>query len=177
MNRDMTTGSEWRHIVLFALPLFFGNLLQQLYSTVDSIVVGNFVGQNALAAVGSCSELAFIFLAVAMGMSVGSGILVSQLFGAQRTQDLRRAASSALIMLAALGAVISLLGVAAAPFLMKTVLNIEEADIRAFAVDYFRVYAAGLIFQYIKSRTCNFSFFKCFIQILFFNNRPSRYIN
>ena len=74
MKNDMTVGVEWKKIVLFSLPIMIGNLLQQLYNTVDGIVVGNFVGENALAATGSCGTLAFVFLAFAIGMGNGEGM-------------------------------------------------------------------------------------------------------
>ena len=76
-----------------------GNLLQQLYNTVDGIVVGQFVSDAALAAVGNCASLTFVFLAVSFGLANGVSIVISQLFGARRTEDMRSAASTALILL------------------------------------------------------------------------------
>ena len=102
--RALTSGPEWKCILLFALPIMLGQFLQQLYSTVDGIVVGNYVSSGALAAVGNCGIMANLFLAVSLGMSNGSAVLVSQLFGAGRREDMRRAAATSLTLLAALGA-------------------------------------------------------------------------
>lgn len=85
---DMTKGSVWKGIVLFTLPMLVGNIAQQLYSTVDSIVVGKYVGDNALAAVGSASPIVFLFLVLFIGISAGANIMVSQYFGAGKRESL-----------------------------------------------------------------------------------------
>ena len=73
MVRDMTQGNVTRHLLTYAVPLMFANLLQQLYQTVDSIIVGQFVGSSALAAVGACAALTNVFICVALGAGVGAG--------------------------------------------------------------------------------------------------------
>lgn len=148
MRNDMTAGSEWKHILLFSLPILLGNLLQQLYNTVDGIVVGNYVSESALAAVGSCTELATVFLAIALGMSSGASILVAQLFGARRYGELKRAASTALLLLLSLGVIASVLGALGANWLLRVVMNLEKPDILAMATEYFAIYAVGLVFQF-----------------------------
>ena len=75
-SKTMTEGSEWKLILLFTLPLMAGNLLQQLYNTVDGIIVGNFVGETALAAVGTCAPLTMLFTAIALGMSNGAAVVI-----------------------------------------------------------------------------------------------------
>ena len=80
---DMTEGSPWQKIVLFAVPMLVGNIAQQLYNTVDSVVVGNYVGDNALAAVGSAGPILNLLIVLFVGISVGAGIMVSQYFGAK----------------------------------------------------------------------------------------------
>ena len=90
MTKDMTRGTPWKLIVQFALPIMAGNLLQQLYNTADTIIVGNFNSQQALSAVGSCASLTALFTALAIGFSIGAGVLISQYFGANRLEDLRR---------------------------------------------------------------------------------------
>ena len=80
--RDMTEGAPWKRIMEFAVPMLIGNLAQQLYNTVDSIVVGKYVGDNALAAVGTCMPIFNLLLAVFVGVSTGAGIVISQRFGA-----------------------------------------------------------------------------------------------
>lgn len=85
---DMTEGSPWQKIVLFAVPMLVGNIAQQLYNTVDSVVVGNYVGDNALAAVGSAGPILNLLIVLFVGISVGAGIMVSQYFGAREKEKL-----------------------------------------------------------------------------------------
>lgn len=85
---DMTEGSPWKKIVLFAVPMLVGNIAQQLYNTVDSVVVGNYVGDNALAAVGSAGPILNLLIVLFVGISVGAGIMVSQYFGAKDRKKL-----------------------------------------------------------------------------------------
>lgn len=85
---DMTVGSPWKKIVLFTLPMLIGNIAQQLYNTVDSIVVGKYVGDNALAAVGSAGPILNLLIVLFVGISAGAGIMVSQYFGARQREEL-----------------------------------------------------------------------------------------
>jgi putative MATE family efflux protein len=149
MKKDMTSGSEGRLILLFALPIMAGNLLQQLYNTVDGIVVGNFINEQAFAAVaGPSAALTFLFLAFAMGLSVGVGVVVSQYFGAKRLDELSVAVDTAMILLAAVGLVITILGWVITPWLLETLLNVPKS-ISGYAITYMRIYCVGLTFQFI----------------------------
>ena len=85
---DMTVGEPWKRIVVFTLPMLIGNIAQQLYSTVDSIVVGKYVGDNALAAVGSAAPILNLLLVLFMGISMGASIMVAQFFGAKQREEL-----------------------------------------------------------------------------------------
>lgn len=85
---DMTEGAPWKKIILFAVPMLVGNIAQQLYNTVDSVVVGNYVGDNALAAVGSAGPILNLLIVLFVGISVGAGIMVSQYFGAREREKL-----------------------------------------------------------------------------------------
>lgn len=85
---DMTTGTPWKRIVIFTLPMLLGNIAQQLYSTVDSIVVGKYVGDNALAAVGSATPILNLLLVLFVGISMGASIMVAQYFGAKQREEL-----------------------------------------------------------------------------------------
>ena len=85
---DMTVGEPWKNIVMFSVPMLIGNIAQQLYSTVDSIVVGHYVGDDALAAVGSVMPILNLLLVLFVGISSGVGIMVSQYFGAKAREDL-----------------------------------------------------------------------------------------
>ncbi len=85
---DMTVGSPWKNILIFTFPMLIGNIAQQLYSTVDSIVVGRYIGDNALAAVGSAAPIINLLLVLFIGISAGAGIMVSQYFGAKNRESL-----------------------------------------------------------------------------------------
>lgn len=148
LKNDLTTGSEWKSILLFSLPIMIGNLLQQLYHTVDGIVVGNYVNENALAAVGTCTTLSLIFLAIAIGMSNGSSILIAQLFGAKQIHELKKAAATSLIMLISLGLLFSVLGFLGAPWFIGTLLKVKDSEILEMSVTYFSIYSIGLVFQF-----------------------------
>lgn len=121
---DMTEGEPWKKIVLFTLPMLIGNIAQQLYNTVDSIVVGKYVGDNALAAVGSASPIFNLLLVLFVGISTGAGIMVSQYFGAKQREELSKtigncitltALSSVLLMIISLFAIRPILGVIKTP--------------------------------------------------------------
>lgn len=148
MEKIMTEGKEWKLILLFTLPLMAGNLLQQLYNTVDGIIVGNFVGEAALSAVGTCAPLTLLFIAIAMGMSTGASIVVSQFYGAGAMEEMRRGVATALLMLMGLGIVLSVLAFVGTGWLLKGVLGVQDY-LLADAVTYFRIYALGLFFQFV----------------------------
>ena len=148
-KRDMTEGAEWKHILLFSLPIMAGNILQQLYNTVDGIVVGNFVSQNALAATGTSGTLAFLFLAFSIGFGNGAGIMIAQLFGARQYDELKSAVSTSLILLVGMGAAFSVLGCALARFLLHGLMNVAEGEVLELAAQYFAIYALGFILQFV----------------------------
>ena len=85
---DMTVGTPWKSILIFTLPMLIGNIAQQLYSTVDSIVVGKFIGDNALAAVGIAVPVTNLLLVLFIGISAGASVMVSQYFGAKNREAL-----------------------------------------------------------------------------------------
>ncbi len=148
MEKTMTEGKEWKLILLFTLPLMAGNLLQQLYNTVDGIIVGNFVSEDALAAVGTCSPLTMLFIAIAVGMSNGAAVVISQLFGARRIEEMKRSIATSLILLFWMGVAFSVLGCVLAKWMLNTVLGVQDY-LLADAVLYFRIYAIGLLFQFV----------------------------
>lgn len=144
----MTQGSEWKLILLFTLPLMAGNLLQQLYNTVDGIVVGNFVGETALAAVGTCAPLTMLFTAIALGMSNGAAVVLSQFYGAGRMAEMKKTVASSLILLTGMGVVLSVLGAVLAGWLLRAVLGVQDYLMDAAQL-YFQIYALGLLAQFI----------------------------
>lgn len=148
LKRDMTLGREWKLILLFTLPIMAGSFLQQLYNTVDGVVVGKFIGDKAFAGVGTCTPLTFLFLAFSMGLGVGGGVIVSQFFGAKRYHDLSVAIDTALFLMGGVGLVFTVLAYVLTPFLLKTVLATPD-DILDYGISYFRIYSLGLFFQFI----------------------------
>ncbi len=143
----MTEGAPWKGILSFMMPVLLGLLLQQLYNTVDTIIVGNFAGESPLAAVGACGVLTMAFLALANGFSAGACILIAQLFGAGREEDMRRQASSSLIVMIAMGVAATAVGIVISRFVLTYILATPEGLI-PMADIYFKIYAAGLIFQF-----------------------------
>ena len=143
----MTSGAPWKHVLRFALPVLAGSLLQQLYSTVDAIVVGNFSGEAALSAVGTTGSFAFLFLAVAMGFSAGNGVVVAQYYGAGDQKEVRANASTGILFLMVLGAAAAVLGLVIARPAYVHLVNVPE-DYLELTLLYFRIYAIGLLFQF-----------------------------
>ena len=108
----MTEGKIWKQLLVFAVPLILGNLLQQMYNAVDSIIVGNYVGSNALAAVGSSNALINLLIAFAQGASVGAGVVISQFLGAGDTKRVHRAVHTAATIALLLGVMLTGAGIA-----------------------------------------------------------------
>ena len=96
---DMTVGTPWKSIAMFAVPMIIGNIAQQLYSTVDSIVVGKYIGDNALAAVGSAAPRVVLLMVLFVGISAGSTIMVSQYFGAKSREDLSHTIGTSIVLI------------------------------------------------------------------------------
>lgn len=107
---DMTVGKPWKNIALFTVPMIIGNIAQQLYNTIDSIVVGKFVGDNALAAVGSASPIFNLLLVLFIGISVGTSVMVSQYFGARDREQLSRTIGCCVTLTAAASVFIMIVG-------------------------------------------------------------------
>lgn len=139
---DMTVGSPLRHILLFTLPLLVGNLFQQFYNVVDSVVVGNYVGADALAAVGTCGSLGFLFFSLSSGLAIGIGILASQYFGARDDAQIRATIANSFYILLAAGAAVSFLGFFLAPWMLR--LLQVPAEIFPLSLTYLRVTSLGI---------------------------------
>ncbi len=141
--RDMTRGKPWKVLLAFSLPLLLGNMFQQLYNTVDSIVVGRYVGPQALAAVGTSFPAMMLMLALFMGVSTGTGIMVSQYFGAKDNESLSKTVHTAISLTVIVGVVISVAGYFFVPTLL-TWLN-TPADVFPMAETYLRIIFLGHI--------------------------------
>ena len=147
MVKNLTEGKPLKLLFFFALPMVAGNLFQQLYNMVDTAVVGKFVGEDAVAAVGSSFPIVFLSVAVASGLSMGCNVVVSQLFGAGRIHEMKSTISTAIISLSVLGLIIMLLGtLLAGPLLQLLGTN---ADIMADAQTYLRIYFGGAVFLFL----------------------------
>ncbi|MGI6200853.1 MAG: MATE family efflux transporter [Christensenellales bacterium] len=141
--QDMTVGHPWRALVTFSVPLLIGNLAQQLYNTVDSIVVGKYVGDTALAAVGASGPLMNLLLVLFMGISTGAGIMVSQYFGAKQREELSKTVGTAITLTFLAGIFIMVVG----PLLtqpMMSMLN-TPADIYDGACAYLTIIFLGIL--------------------------------
>lgn len=143
----MTSGSIWKQLLIFAVPLILGNLLQQMYSAVDSIIVGNSVGSAALAAVGASNALIFLLIAFAQGAAVGAGVVISQFLGAGDTKRLQRAVHTAVTISLLLGVVLTVVGIALSRVLL--VAMDTPAEVLTDAVTYLRIYAGGFLFNVV----------------------------
>lgn len=139
----LLTGSIWKGIVAFAIPLFLGNLFQQLYNTVDSLIVGNFLGSESLAAVTSSGSLIFLLVGFFNGTAVGAGVIISKYFGAKDYENLRRAVHTDIAFGLAAGVLLTLLGIFFAPQVL--VWMGTPSEVLPNSVAYFRVYFAGSI--------------------------------
>ena len=139
----MTEGSIEKHLISFAVPLFLGNLFQQLYNTADSLIVGNFLGSEALASVSSSSNLIFLMIGFFNGIAVGAGVVVARAFGAGDKKGLHTAIHTILAFGLVAGVVLTLLGVLLAPQILVWMGTPES--ILAGSVSYFRIYFLGSV--------------------------------
>ena len=143
----MTEGSIVKSLLLFALPLIFGNLLQQMYNTADSIIVRNFVGSNALAAVGSSGSPIYLLIGFSQGLAVGAGVVVSQYLGAGDHKETREAVHTALAIAVVMGLLLTVGGVACGRALLVAMNT--PAEVLADAVTYIRIYFGGVLFSVV----------------------------
>jgi len=141
---SLTEGSIWKSMLMFAIPVFIGNLFQQFYNTFDSWVVGRFLGDTALAAVSSSSHLLFLMVGFFNGLSMGAGVVIAQLFGARNQDALKKAIHTDVALGLAAGTLLTVLGVAFTPVILRWMDT--PADVLPESVTYFRWYFCGAIF-------------------------------
>lgn len=147
MTKDMTKGALLPIIIKFTIPLILGNLLQLTYNAVDSIIVGQYVGKEALAAVGTSNPLMTLIILFVQGICLGAGILVGTLYGAGNHEALKRQVSTAMISGIVFSLILTVVGLAAAPLLLE-ILQVD-VEIQAAAAAYLRVILCGLVFNFI----------------------------
>ena len=141
---DMTTGSPVGHIIRFALPALVGNIFQQIYNLADSIIVGRFVGANALAAVGATASITFLFFALCNGIASGGGIVVSQYYGAHENDKVKNCIINTGLIMLMIPLLFGIIGYVCAPALLT--LMSTPAEILPDAVLYIRCMCVGLLF-------------------------------
>ena len=139
----MTEGVIWKQLLFFAIPLLLGNLFQLLYNTVDSIVVGNFVGGGALAAVGASNPIINLLVSFFMGIATGAGVVISRYFGAEDRENLSRAVHTSMMLVFLAGIFLMAAGAILSPLLLKATGTPE--DVLPDAVVYLRIYFFGII--------------------------------
>ncbi|WP_032122426.1 MATE family efflux transporter [Clostridium amazonitimonense] len=145
MEIDMTKGKPMNIIIRFAIPMFIGNLFQQFYNIVDTIIVGRFVGKEALAAVGSSFAIMTFVTSILIGLSMGASALFSQLFGAKRYEELKKAISTSFIFIF----IVSITLTVITSLFMDQIIQLFQmpTETRIYAANYLRFIFAGLIFS------------------------------
>ena len=138
---DMTVGNPIRQIIMFAVPMIIGNFAQQLYNTADSVIVGRYVGDNALAAVGSAGPIINLMLVLFIGISTGASIMVSQYFGARKREELSRSIGSCITLTGIASVIIMIIGT----LLARPLLNLlgTPASIVDWCTSYLTILFLG----------------------------------
>ena len=142
-KNDLTQGPILKKLIGFAIPVILGNLCMQLYNVVDSVIVGNYVGTDALAAVGAVFPIMMLFNALFMGVSMGSQIVISQTFGAKDMKGLRTVTNTAITMAIIIGAAITAIGTPLAKPLLRLIST--PANIIANSTSYLMIIFAGTL--------------------------------
>ncbi len=143
ITRDLTDGSPAKLILQFSIPMFFGNLFQQFYNMVDSIVVGNYVGKDALAAVGATGSIVFLIIGLAFGLSAGISIVISQYFGAKDYDNMRKSFATATYIVIGVSLTMGLLGFIFSRTLLE-LLNTPDTIIDQANI-YMKITFAGIL--------------------------------
>ena len=142
-THDLTKGSSFKAIIAFAIPLFFSNLFQQLYNSVDSLIVGNVLGKNALAAVSSSGNILFFFNSFFIGTTMGAGVLVSKTFGSKEYSKMRKAIHTDIALGIIMGIILTIIGYFLAPVILKIMKT--DAEVLPNSIMYFQCYFLGAI--------------------------------
>lgn len=137
----LTEGTIWKKIIAFAVPIFLGNLFQQLYNTADSLIVGNFIGSDALAAVSSSGNLIFLMVGFFNGIAIGAGVVIARYFGARRLDELEKAVHTLVAFGLVAGVVLTVVGMMATPYILQWMGTPES--VLPNSILYFRIYFAG----------------------------------
>ena len=141
---SLTEGPIWKAMLLFALPVFLGNLFQQFYNAFDSWVVGRFIGDTALAAVSSSGSLIFMMIGFFNGVAMGAGVIIARYYGAKDYTQMRKAIHTDIAFGLSAGALLTVLGVVFTPTILRWMGTPEE--VLPQSISYFRYYFCGVIF-------------------------------
>lgn len=147
MNKDLTEGPILKSIVLFALPLIFGNMLQQLYNIVDTYIVGQFLGADALAGVGTTYSIMTFMTSVILGLCMGSGVLFSMLYGAKKNKEMKNSLVISFVFIGLLTLLIMILSIIFIDSLLAF-LNIPH-HIYMLTKDYLLIICYGMFFTFL----------------------------
>lgn len=139
----MTEGVIWKELLLFSVPLLLGDLFQQLYNAVDSVVVGNYIGAQALAAVGSSAPVINLLVSFFMGLSVGAGVIISRYFGARNMESLQDSIHTSLALTMTAGIFMTLFGIIFSPTILRWIGT--PSDVMSSSVLYLRIYFGGIL--------------------------------
>lgn len=139
----MTEGVIWKEILMFSIPLLLGNLFQQLYNTVDSVVVGNYIGAQALAAVGASNPIINLLVGFFMGLATGAGVVISRYFGAQKNVELTKSIQTSILITVLSGIVMTFIGILLTPMILRLVGTPD--DVMAGSVLYLKIYFIGIV--------------------------------
>lgn len=139
----LTEGPIWKRMIAFAIPIFLGNLFQQLYNTADSLIVGNFVGSNALAAVSSSGNLIFLMVGFFNGIAMGAGVVIARYYGARKAEEVEKAVHTLVAFGLAAGVVLMIIGMTFTPQILRWMGTPE--DVLPNSILYFRIYFAGAL--------------------------------
>ncbi|UTC75486.1 MATE family efflux transporter [Treponema sp. OMZ 792] len=145
--KNLTQGNELKQITLFSLPMLLGNIFQQLYNVVDSIVVGKNIGDHALAAVGISFPVWFIFISLVIGFTMACNILIAQFVGAKKYEEIDRVIQTSILILFWAGLIVTVIGIFFAPYILK-MMN-TPSDVFEEALIYLRLIFSGMIFLFI----------------------------
>ena len=143
-KRSLTEGTIWKAIVMFALPVFLGQVFQQLYNAFDSWCVGYFIGDKAMAAVSSSGSLIFLLVSFFNGLAMGGGVIIAKHFGAKRFEEVRKAIHTAVAFGMCTGVALTIVGVALSPTILRWMGTPE--DVLPQSIAYFRFYFCGALF-------------------------------
>lgn len=141
---SLTEGSIWKGLLLFALPVFLGNVFQQLYNTFDTWCVGKYIGITALSAVSSSGSLIFLMISFFNGVAMGAGVVIARTFGAKQYDDMRKAIHTAIAFGLVTGTLLTIAGVGLTPTILRWMKT--PSNVLPKSISYFRYYFLGSIF-------------------------------